>query len=95
MVGLTTYSKAPLRLMTFAGVIIAAASLLAGAGYLIAKLLFWSTFSAGIAPILIATLFFAAVQLIALGLIGEYVGLLLQYARRFPLVIEKERINFD
>ncbi len=95
MVGLTTYSKAPLRLMTFAGVIIAAASLLSGASYLIAKLLFWNTFSAGIAPILIATLFFAAVQLIALGLIGEYVGLLLQYARRFPLVIEKERINFD
>ncbi len=95
MLAMTTYSKAPLRLMTFTGMAIAALSLIAGLGYLIAKLILWDRFSAGIAPILIATLFFAAVQLIALGLIGEYIGLLLQYARRFPLVIEKERINFD
>jgi glycosyltransferase involved in cell wall biosynthesis len=95
MLAMTTYSKAPLRMMTFTGVGIAALSLIAGFGYLVAKIIFWNTFSAGIAPILIATLFFASVQLIALGLIGEYIGLLLQYARRFPLVIEKERINFD
>jgi glycosyltransferase involved in cell wall biosynthesis len=95
LLALTTYSRVPLRFMTFAGVGIAALSLLVGIGYLIAKIVFWNTFSAGIAPILIATLFFAAIQLMALGLIGEYVGLLLQYARRFPLVIEKERVNFE
>ncbi len=95
MLGLTTYSKVPLRLMTFSGLIIAAGSLLVGFGYLAAKLLFWNTFTTGIAPLLIATFFFGAVQLIALGLVGEYVGLVLQYSRRFPLVIEKERINFD
>jgi len=95
MLGFTTYSKVPLRLMTFTGLFIAALSLIVGFGYLVAKLVFWNTFTAGIAPILIATFFFAAVQLIALGLVGEYVGLILQYVRRFPLVIEKERINFE
>ena len=95
MLAVTTYSKVPLRLMTFGGLGIAALSLLVGLGYLIAKLVFWNTFSAGIAPILLAVLFFAAVQLIALGLVGEYIGLILQYVRRFPLVIEKERVNFD
>ncbi len=95
MLGMTTYSKVPLRMMTFGGLTIAGLSLLAGLGYLVAKLIFWDTFSAGIAPILLATLFFASVQLIALGLVGEYIGLVLQYVRRFPLVIEKERINFD
>jgi glycosyltransferase involved in cell wall biosynthesis len=95
LLALTTYSRVPLRLMTFGGLTIAALSLLAGLAYLIYKLIFWNTFSAGIAPLLIATLFLASVQLIALGLLGEYVGLVLQYVRRFPLVIEKERVNFD
>ena len=95
MLGLTTYSKVPLRLMTFSGLIIAGGSLLVGLGYFIYKLIFWSTFNTGIAPLLIATFFFGAVQLIALGLVGEYIGLVLQYSRRFPLVIEKERVNFD
>jgi glycosyltransferase involved in cell wall biosynthesis len=95
MLGLTTYSKVPLRLMTFGGLLIAGGSLLVGLGYLVAKLVFWTTFTTGIAPILIATFFFGAVQLMALGLVGEYIGLVLQYSRRFPLVIEKERVNFD
>jgi hypothetical protein len=38
--------------------------------------------------------FLGSVQLFALGVLGEYIGLLLSYSRRFPLVIEKERINF-
>jgi polyisoprenyl-phosphate glycosyltransferase len=95
MLAITTYSKVPLRLMTVTGIVIALVSLLAGLGYFIAKLIFWNTFTAGIAPLLLATLFFASVQLIAIGMVGEYIGLVLQYVRRFPLVVEKERVNFD
>lgn len=95
MLAMTTYSKVPLRIMTFGGLAVAAGSFLIGLGYLVYKLIFWNTFSTGVAPILIATLFLASVQLIALGLLGEYVGLVLQYVRRFPLAIEKERVNFD
>ncbi len=95
MLALTAYSKAPLRLLMIAGVILASLSLFVGFIYLILKLAFWNSFPVGTAPLLLATLFFAAVQLLALGLIGEYIGLILRYARRFPLVIEKERVNFD
>jgi glycosyltransferase involved in cell wall biosynthesis len=95
MLALTTYSRAPLKLMTVAGVGISFLSLLFGVIYLVLKLLYWDAFPVGIVPLLVATFFFAAVQLIALGLIGEYIGLVLRYVRRFPLVIEKERVNFD
>jgi polyisoprenyl-phosphate glycosyltransferase len=95
LLGLTTYSKVPMRLLTIAGFTVATLSLVAGLIYLCLKLLFWSYIPFGITPILLATLFFGSVQLLALGLLGEYVALLLQYARRFPVVVEKERINFD
>jgi glycosyltransferase involved in cell wall biosynthesis len=95
MVALSTYSKAPMRVMTVAGAATAGVSLLAGFAYLVAKLIYWNSIPVGIAPLLLATLFIGAVQLLALGLLGEYVVLLLQYARRFPLVVESERVNFD
>ena len=95
MLALTTYSRAPLKLMTVVGLVISAFSLLAAFVYLVLKLLYWNSFPVGIVPLLLATFFFGAIQLIALGLIGEYVGLVLRYVRRFPLVIEKERVNFD
>jgi len=95
LLGITTFSKAPMSLMTVVGFIVASLSLLAAFVYLCVKLLFWNSVPVGITPILLATFFFGAVQLLALGLVGEYVGLLLQYARKFPLVVEKERVNFD
>jgi glycosyltransferase involved in cell wall biosynthesis len=95
LMGITTFSKAPMRLMTVTGFIAACLSLACGFLYLVAKVLFWSSIPVGIAPILIAVFLLGSVQLLALGLLGEYVGVLLQYARKFPLVVEKERINFD
>lgn len=95
LLGVTTYSKAPMRMLTVTGFVVAAFSLVAGVVYFCLKLMLWNHVPFGITPILLVTLFFGSTQLLALGLLGEYVGLLLQYARRFPLVIEKERINFD
>jgi hypothetical protein len=46
--------------------------------------------------ILILGLFFGiSFQILLLGIIGEYVGFILTQVRKFPLVIERERINFD
>jgi len=95
MLALTTYSKVPIRLMTISGLFLATASLIVGFIYFILKLIFWTEFSLGLAPLMIGSFLFGAVNLMALGLIGEYIGLILQYSRRFPLVVEKERINFD
>ncbi len=96
LLGITTFSKAPMRLMTVSGFIVASLSLLAAFVYLCVKLMFWNSVPIGVGPILIATFFFGAVQLLALGLVGEYVGLLLQYARRFPLAEKRsESISID
>lgn len=94
ILAMSSYSRAPLRLMTIGGMSVACLSLLVALGYFVAKLLFWDSLPLGIAPLAIAVCFLGAVQIFALGIVGEYVGLLLSYARRFPLVIESERINF-
>lgn len=94
MLALTTYSKVPIRLMTLIGLTISVLSLIMGLIYLVLKLIYWNSFAMGQAPLVIGTFFFSAVNLAALGLVGEYVSLVLQYSRRFPLVVEKERINF-
>ncbi len=95
MLGLTSYTKVPLRLATMLGFASAAISLLAALFYLVYKLLFWRSFSLGLAPLVVGIFFFSSVQLIFLGIVGEYVGSIHTYIRRMPLVVEKERINFD
>jgi polyisoprenyl-phosphate glycosyltransferase len=94
LVGLSSSSRAPLRLMTFLGFFVSSLSFLAGLVYLVIKLMFWNSLPLGVAPVLISIFFLGSIQLFALGVVGEYIGLLLNYSRNFPLVIEKERINF-
>jgi polyisoprenyl-phosphate glycosyltransferase len=95
MLGVTNYSKVPLRLATMAGFLLSAISLLIAIGYLFAKLFFWSQFAMGTAPILIGFFFFMSVQLFFIGMIGEYVGAIHTQVQKRPHVIEKERLNFD
>ncbi len=95
MLGFTSFSKVPLRLATLVGFFTAGLSLLVGLGYLVAKLVFWNTFTAGVAPIMVGIFFLGSVQLIFLGIVGEYVGAVFTYVQNRPLVIEKERINFQ
>jgi polyisoprenyl-phosphate glycosyltransferase len=94
MLGITNLSKVPLRLVIFAGFISALLSFAAGMFYLVYKLLYWSNFSVGLAPVVLGLFFLGSVQLIALGIIGEYVGSIHTFVLNRPLVIEKERINF-
>ena len=63
--------------------------------YLVMKLLYWDRFEAGMAPMVLGMFFLGAVQLIFLGLIGEYILSINQRLKKRPLVIEEERINFD
>ena len=60
--------------------------------YMILKLLYWNSFVMGSAPLLIGLFFFSSVQLFFIGLLGEYVGAILTYAQKRPLVVERERI---
>ena len=94
MLGIIKHSRAPLRFVTFLGFVLSFFSLLVAIIYLIYKLIFWNTFDLGIAPLIIGIFGFASIQVLLLGIIGEYVGILLIHIRNLPLVIEKERINF-
>ena len=94
MLGIINLSKVPLRFATFVGFACAALSVLLGFFYLIYKLLFWNDFSVGVAPIAIAGFFFISIQLLCLGILGEYIGAIYTQVQNRPLVIEKERVNF-
>lgn len=94
MQGMTSYSKVPLRLATFLGFGAALLSFLVGMFYLVYKLLFWQSFSLGLAPLAVGLFFFGSIQLFFLGMLGEYIGAINTKVTKRPLVIEKERINF-
>jgi polyisoprenyl-phosphate glycosyltransferase len=95
LLGMTSHSKVPLRLATMLGFASAALSLFVAFFYLVYKLIFWKSFELGLAPLVVGIFFFSSVQLFFLGLVGEYVGSIHTYVRHMPLVVEKERINFD
>jgi polyisoprenyl-phosphate glycosyltransferase len=95
MLGFVNHSKVPLRLASFIGFSVSLLSFLIAVIYLVYKLIYWSNFSVGIAPLVIGIFFFAGVQLFFLGIIGEYIGAIFTQVKKRPLVIEKERINFD
>ncbi len=94
ILGIINYSKVPLRLTVFAGAIGATISFMVALGYLFAKLFFWNTFVIGEAPTLIGIYFIASLQLVFLGVLGEYVGAIFTQVQARPYVIELERINF-
>jgi glycosyltransferase involved in cell wall biosynthesis len=94
MLGITSYTKLPLRLATMLGFLSAILSFLVGMVYLVYKLIDWQNFSLGLAPVIIGLFFMGSIQLFFLGIVGEYIGSIYTLAVRRPLVIEKERINF-
>jgi len=95
MTAMTTYSKALMRLSILVGGICAFFSLLVGLVYTIYKLINWYTFSAGIAPMVIGMFLLGGIQLIFIGVLGEYILTINARTIRRPLVIEEKRINFD
>ena len=95
MSGFVNHSRLPLRLAAISGFCLAGISLSIALMYFIRKLLHWQTFSLGLAPLVIGVFFFFAVQLIFIGIIGEYIGAIYTQVKNRPLVIEKERINFE
>lgn len=95
MLGLTSYSKVPMRLATSLGFILGAISLVVSIIFIFLKLMFWNSFGIGVAPILIGIFFFAAIQLFFIGILGEYIAAIYVRVQNRPLVIEEERINFE
>jgi len=95
MLGIISNSKIPLRLAALAGFIGASLSFLVAMTYLVLKLLFWSTFSFGLAPMLIGVFFISSLQLVFLGVLGEYVGSIYTQVQKRPYAVELDRVNFE
>lgn len=94
MLSFTSYTKIGLRLATILGFILSGISLLVSLGYLLLKILFWDSFPMGMAPALIGIFFIGSLQLIFIGLLGEYILSINTRIMNRPLVVEEKRINF-
>jgi len=94
MLAITKHSSIPLRLMIFLGFIFSLISFLTATIYFFYKILYWNSFEIGVGPIVIGMFLFFSITIFLIGLIGEYILLILSYSQNLPLVIEKERINF-
>jgi polyisoprenyl-phosphate glycosyltransferase len=95
MLGITKLSKVPLRLVTFSGFAGSLLSMLGGIAYFAYKLLYWRQFTLGIAPIAIGMFFLGSLQLLFMGVVGEYVGNIHTQVHNRPLVVEQDRLNFQ
>ena len=92
--GITSHSRVPLRMATILGFIFSVISFLIALGYLVVKLLFWDKFAFGLAPMLIGMFLLGSVQILFIGILGEYIGAILTQVQKRPLVVEKTRLNF-
>ena len=94
MLGFTGHTKVPLRLATMLGFATSLLSFMVGFIYLIIKLLLWQNFTIGLAPVVVGLFFLGSVQLLFIGILGEYIGAIHTKVTKRPLVVEAERINF-
>jgi len=90
--GLTSASTAPLRVWSYIGFVIAAIALLY-ALFLIGRVVLYGIDVAGYASMMVAVLFLGGVQLLSLGILGEYVGRILVETKRRPIYIVRETIG--
>ena len=95
ILGIIKQSKLPLRFMTICGLSISILSFICSIIFLILKLIFWTKFEMGKAPLLIGLFAISGFQILFLGMLGEYLNVVLSHVRKLPLVVEKERINFN
>jgi len=95
LLGIISHSKVPIRLAIIIGISSGVISLFLAFIYLILKLFFWYEYPLGSAPLIIGVFFFMGLQLLFIGIIGEYISSIHGYVQNRPIVIEQERINFD
>jgi dolichol-phosphate mannosyltransferase len=92
---ITAFSTLPLRLSTIVGIISATVAAIYAIGAIIVRLFVPSIAVEGWASVLVSVLFLGGTQLLALGLIGEYIGRIFEEAKQRPLYLVREQIGFD
>ena len=92
--GITSLSSRPLRLLSHAGVLFAVASLLLMAGLIVYKLSGGTGIIPGWTSLIVAILFLGGLHLMALGLLGEYIGRIYDQVKGRPLYLVQDQVNF-
>lgn len=90
--GITSFSSAPLRVWTYLGCVVSALSFLY-ATFLLIKTVFFGVDTPGYASIMITILFASGVQLIGIGVLGEYVGRIFAESKKRPVYIVRDVIK--
>jgi dolichol-phosphate mannosyltransferase len=92
---ITSFSYAPLQLATYLGFVIAGLSAIAALLVVFARLFMGTNPFYGQATTLVTVLFLGGVQLITLGIIGEYLGRIYDEVKGRPLYLVREALGFD
>jgi dolichol-phosphate mannosyltransferase len=92
--GLIGFSSRPLQMMSLAGVFIAGFSFVLGAWYFVQKL-YGVELTPGLPTIVVTITFFSGIQLLGLGITGEYIGRIYDEVKRRPMSIVDRKVNFD
>jgi polyisoprenyl-phosphate glycosyltransferase len=94
--GLISFTNIPLRICMLFGLILSTLSISYAIIQVLINLVYYRKLAPpGIATLIVGLFFFSGVQLFFLGILGEYISAIHYQVRKRPLVIERERINFD
>lgn len=92
--GLISFSSRPLFTMSIVGFVIASFSFILGAWYVFQKIAGFNI-TPGLSSIILIVTFFAGIQLLSLGLIGEYIGRIYDEVKKRPMYVVDRKINFE
>jgi dolichol-phosphate mannosyltransferase len=95
MLGIINHSIMPIRIASLVGFLVGCTSLIFAFIFIFLKIMYWNNFPLGISPIIIGMFFMFGLILIFIGFLGEYIGSIHTYLQKRPIVVEKERVNFD
>ena len=93
--GLFSFSYLPLRLLTYSGTLIASLGFAMGGFFLLRRILGIEIAQTGFTTLVTLVLFLGGVQLVGIGIVGEYLGRIYDEVKRRPHYIVKNRIGFD
>lgn len=93
--GVFSFSKLPLRLLTYAGCVIALLGFAVGLFFIAKRLLGYETANTGFTTLVTLVLFLGGVQLVGIGVLGEYLGRIYDEVKRRPNYIVRRKIGCD
>mgnify|MGYP007006967283 FL=1 len=87
--GVTSFTVAPLRISTFAGIIVSLVAFIYMC-FIMFKTLIWGEVVQGFPTLMVVILFLGGIQLLSLGVIGEYIGRIFNETKNRPTYIARE-----